>query len=232
MKIEILNKAVFVVDREQEEIKMVEINEEFDTYIKGLINNINKNETTRLFKLRRETTEVTNCVQSIIKEIKNDIDTKETSQYYENIATKLLSVEIKTQEQVSRLNTFVKKGSLLEVLLYDRDNDTYSFLIAKVEHKSFFDDIKFERRTGYSTEDNKFWKSCLYKFSNDTDEINIQEIKVFLDNNAKYWTDNFLEIDPMNEDDINTYVQLAKINDLILKDQESSIQNKPLIEVV
>ncbi|EIA23959.1 hypothetical protein SFB2_121G0, partial [Candidatus Arthromitus sp. SFB-2] len=32
--------------------------------------------------------------------------------------------------------------------------------------------------------------------------------------------------------DINTYVQLAKINDLILKDQESSIQNKPLIEVV
>ncbi|EIA24653.1 hypothetical protein SFB3_180G0, partial [Candidatus Arthromitus sp. SFB-3] len=35
-----------------------------------------------------------------------------------------------------------------------------------------------------------------------------------------------------NEDDINTYVQLAKINDLILKDQESSIQNKPLIEVV
>lgn len=35
-----------------------------------------------------------------------------------------------------------------------------------------------------------------------------------------------------NENDINTYVQLAKINDLSLKDQEVGFQNKPLIEVV
>ncbi|BAK81588.1 hypothetical protein [Candidatus Arthromitus sp. SFB-rat-Yit] len=35
-----------------------------------------------------------------------------------------------------------------------------------------------------------------------------------------------------NENDINTYVQLAKINDLSLKDQELGFQNKPLIEVV
>ena len=84
------------------------------------------------------------------------------------------------------------------------DNDTYSVLIAKVEHKSYFDDIKFDKRTGYSTDDNKMWKSCLFKFEKNNDEILIQEIKVFLDNNAKYWTENFLELDPMNEDDINT----------------------------
>ena len=44
----------------------------------------------------------------------------------------------------------------------------------------------------------------LFNFGNITEEISIEEIKVFLDNNAKYWTDSFLEIDPMNDDDKNT----------------------------
>ena len=41
MKIDILNKAIFVIDHEQEELREVESKGEFDTYIKGLINNIN-----------------------------------------------------------------------------------------------------------------------------------------------------------------------------------------------
>ncbi len=201
MKIDILNKAIFVIDYEQEELREIESKGEFDAYIKGLINNINGNETTRLFKTRRETTEVVNCVKNIAK---NSDNIAEINKYCENIANKLLNEEIKVQKQIEQLRTSIKKGSLLEVLLHDTENDIYSFLIAKVEHKSFFDDVKFERRTGYSTEDNKLWKSCLFKFEDIDKEIEIQEIKVFLDNSAKYWTDNFLEIDPMNSDDLNT----------------------------
>lgn len=205
MKIDILNKAIFVVDYEQEEITEIDSKGEFDEYIKGLITNINENETTRLFKTRRDTTEVINCAQNIMKNFNdNNGQIDKFNEYCENIANKLLNEEIKTQEQISKLGTSVKKGSLIEVLLYNSENDTYSFLIAKVEHKSFFDDINFERRTGYSTEDNKLWKSCLFNFGNITEEISIEEIKVFLDNNAKYWTDSFLEIDPMNDDDKNT----------------------------
>lgn len=200
--IDIINKAIFVIDYEQEEIRKIESKGEFDTYIKGLINNINKNESTRFFKLRRETTEVVNCVQNIVKNKDNSI--YETNQFYENIAKKLLNEEIRTQEQVGKMGISIKKGSLIEVLLYDSENNTYSFLVAKVEHKSFFDDTNFERRTGYSTEDNKLWKSCLFKFDFIDEIIELQEIKVFLDNNAKYWTDNFLEIDAMNSDDMNT----------------------------
>lgn len=205
MKIDILNKAIFVVDYEQEEITEIDSKGEFDEYIKGLITNINENETTRLFKTRRDTTEVINCAQNIMKNFNdNNGQIDKFNEYCENIANKLLNEEIKTQEQISKLGTSVKKGSLIEVLLYNSENNTYSFLIAKVEHKSFFDDINFERRTGYSTEDNKLWKSCLFNFGNITEEISIEEIKVFLDNNAKYWTDSFLEIDPMNDDDKNT----------------------------
>ena len=201
MKIDILNKAIFVIDYEQEELREIESKGEFDTYIKGLINNINENQTTRLFKIRRKTTEVVNCVENIAK---SSDDIGEIHKYCENIANKLLNEEIKVQKQIEQLRTSIKKGSLLEVLLHDTENDIYSFLIAKVEHKSFFDDVKFERRTGYSTEDNKLWKSCLFKFEDIDEEKQIQEIKVFLDNNAKYWTDSFLEIDPMNSDDLNT----------------------------
>ena len=42
MKIDILNKAIFVIDHEQEELREVESKGGFDTYIKGLINNINE----------------------------------------------------------------------------------------------------------------------------------------------------------------------------------------------
>ena len=201
MGIDILSKAIFVVDYEEEKIREVESKGEFDSYIKGLIKNINENETTRLFKLRTDTTEVINCVQNVVQKFDND-KVDEINKYYQNIANRLLNEEIKMQEKIIKLKTSVKKGSLIEVLL--KDGNTYSVLIAKVEHKSFFDYIKFEKRTVYSTEDNKMWKSCLFKFEKNDDEISIQEIKVFLDNNAKYWTDNFLELDPMNEDDINT----------------------------
>ena len=206
MSIDILNKAIFVVDYEQKEIRKIESKGEFDDYIKGLINNINENETTRLFKIRRDTTEVINCTKNMIKSFIDDSNKKIEiyNEYCENIANKLLAEEIKAQEKISPLGTFIKKGSLIEVLLYNPESENYSFLIAKVEHKSFFDDINFKRRTGYSTEDNKLWKSCLFKFGNIDNEICIEEIKVFLDNNAKYWTDNFLEIDPMNDDDKNT----------------------------
>ena len=218
MKINILNKALFVVDYTQEEIRKIESEGEFDEYIKGLIKNINENETTRLFKLRTDTTEVVNCVQNIMQLLeKNNNDTDKIKKYSENIANRLLNEEIKIQEQISRLKTSVKRGSLIEVLLQDIEDGTYSFLIAKVEHKSFFDDIKFERRTGYSTEDNKLWKSCLFKFGNIDEEMSIQEIKVFLDNNAKYWTENFLELDPMNEDDMNTNTAFKTIEGILTR---------------
>ena len=204
MKIDILNQAIFVVDYEQEKLREIESKGEFDDYIKELINNINKNESVRLFKLRSETTEVVNCTENIVKAINNGDLGNEFDKYCRNIAERLLKEEIKTQEQISRLKTSVKKGSLIEALLYDSEDNLYSFLIAKVEHKSFFDDIKFEKRTGYSTDNNKLWKSCLFEFNNIDEGVTIQEIKVFLDNNSKYWTENFLEVDPMNEDDKNT----------------------------
>ncbi len=206
MKIDILNKAIFVVDYEQGEIRKIESKGDFDNYIKGLIKNINENESTRLYKTRRDTTEVVNCTKNIMNMCIENSDEKveNFNEYCENIAMKLLNVEIETQDKISQLGTFVKKGSLIEVLLYNPESEKYSFLVAKVEHKSFIDDINFKLRTGYSTEDNKLWKSCLFRFEDNNDELCIEEIKVFLDNNAKYWTDGFLEIDPMNDDDKNT----------------------------
>lgn len=206
MKIDILNKEIFVIDYEQEELRNIESTGEFDNYIKALINNVSENETTRLYKTRRETTEVINCTKNIMNTCNDTGEEKDVlfDQNCENIAMKLLSEEIKMQERISQLRTSIKKGSLIEVLLYNSESKTYSFLLAKVEHKSFIDEINLQLRKGYSIEDNKLWKSCLFNFENSDGEFSIKEIKVFLDNNAKYWTDSFLEIDPMNDDDMNT----------------------------
>lgn len=215
MKVEILDKSIFIVDYEQEEIRKVDVKADFDIYIRELTKNITENETVRLFKVQRETTEVLNCVRSIAQKVINEED--DIDKYYENIANKLLNEEIKTQEQISPMGTSVKKGSLLEVLLYDSESEIYSFLIAKVSHKNFIDDEEFERRTGYSIEDNKLGKSCLFQFDVEDEEIIIKEIRVFLDNSAKYWTENFLEIDPMNEDDKNTNNSLKLIETTLIR---------------
>ena len=110
MKIDILDKEIFVVDYEQEEIRKIESKGEFDDYIKGLISNINENETTRLFKVRRDTTEVINCAKNIMKLFVDDSNEKNELfiEYCENIANKLLTEEIKTQEKISQLGTFIK----------------------------------------------------------------------------------------------------------------------------
>ena len=78
----------------------------------------------------------------------------------------------------------------------------------------------------HNLEHNLRFEDKIFRFFEDIFKLNKLDIMVF----THY--DLSMLMFFKNEDDINTYVQLAKINDLILKDQESSIQNKPLIEVV
>ena len=159
MEIDILNKAIFIVDYEQNNLKEIDSKGDFDEYIKGLINDIKNNELTRLYNIRSDTTEVIACTKRIINLYD---DSNKQSDTFKNdckiIANKLLNEEVKMQKKINRLGTSIKKGSLIEVLLYDSENKIYSFLVAKVEHKSYYDDENFNLRTGYSTDNNKLWK--------------------------------------------------------------------------
>lgn len=220
MGFNILNKALFIIRHNQQEIEEIKNKgDEFDSFIKNLINDINQNDTVRMYKVRSELTEVVNNTKMILEKYidsKYSDEISDIEECFKNIANRLLIKEVDIQEKIIRMGISVQKGSLIEALLYDTANDEYSFLLAKVEHIDIFDDVDFARRSGYSTENNKMWKSALFKFdTSDNKCITIQEIKIFLDSNVKYWTDSFLEIDPMNEDDKNT-LQAFKSIEMIL----------------
>ena len=100
------------------------------------------------------------------------------------------------------MNTNVQKGSLIQALMYDEDMDEHIYLLAKVEHTDFVDDEDFSFKSGFSKDKNKLWKSCTFRI----DDLNATKFfaKVYSNNIAKYWYDNFLELDQVVSDEVNT----------------------------
>lgn len=100
------------------------------------------------------------------------------------------------------MNTNVQKGSLIQALLYEEESDKYTYLLAKVEHTDFVDDTDFSFKSGFSKDIKKLWKSCVFE----VDDLNASEFlaKIYSNTDAKYWHDNFLELDIVVSDETNT----------------------------
>lgn len=202
----VLEKTLHVFDYNSERVEMRATTDEFDKYIRGLVGYINENDTVRLYKKKSNNTEVIVSVKNIYEEYTGNNKNKKDImlQNFNANAERLLYKELDVQETISRLGIQVKKGSLIQVLLYDDDVDEYLFLLAKVEHRDFFDDISFLIHSGFSIENNKLWKSCLLRLSTEEEKFDIKDARIYLDNRAQYWSEDFLELEPMSKDDENT----------------------------
>lgn len=86
--------------------------------------------------------------------------------------------------------------------MYDDERDKYTYLLAKVEHTDFVDDSDFSFKSGFSKDMKKLWKSCIFEI----DDLNASSFsaKVYSNTVAKYWHDNFLELDQRVSDEVNT----------------------------
>lgn len=118
------------------------------------------------------------------------------------IAKRLLLKERKAQNTVAHMDINVQKGSLIQALLYDEENDKYTYLLAKVEHTDFIDDSDFSFKSGFSKDTKKLWKSCIFEID-DLQETTFFA-KVYSNTSAKYWYDDFLELDQVVNDEVNT----------------------------
>lgn len=132
-----------------------------------------------------------------------DLDAAElVSSKMDGIAKRLLLKEAEAQEQIARTSTNVQKGSLIQALLLDDDEDNYVYLLAKVEHTEWVDDSDFSFKTGFSKDKKTLWKSCLIDLPDTT--ATEFHAKIYSNTVAKYWSDGFLEFDEMNSDESNT----------------------------
>lgn len=193
----IIKKSVHIIDYEAKKVYHRNIPGNFDEYITELVDFIKSNSNTRPFKSTSDSTQVILETRRILKS--NDID--ENSNSFETIAKKLLDAEIDVQKSIGHL-TNVKKGSLIQALIFDPFESNYSFLLAKIEHSDFIDDNDFSFKTGFSKDKKNIWKSCIIDLSNPIDNIYYSEI--YSDTSAKYWNKKFLEFVEQTSDENNT----------------------------
>lgn len=206
---EIVKKSVNIINYDKREIEDRDIGENFNAYIEELINYFKLNESTRKYKSRSLNTEVVSSILGIVS------NQDEFGNLNKNISRRLLKEEIKVQEKISTMGVDIQKGSLIQAVVLD-DTDNYMYVIAKVEHEKFVDDIDYSFKSGFSRDKQKIWKTCIFESINE--DVGSIESKIFLNNKAKYWTDSFLELDEVRNDEINTISAFKSVDALLRRE--------------
>ena len=196
---EIVIQTIRIIEYENNAVYVRDTPETFSDYVRQLITYINGNTSIREYRTRSVNTEVISCILDIVK---NQIDSDLVMGKIDFIANRLLLKEREAQTSVAHMDTNVQKGSLIQALLYDEEDDKYTYLLAKVEHTDFVDDSDFSFKSGFSKDMKKLWKSCTFEI----DDLNAASFsaKVYSNTVAKYWYDNFLELDQVVSDEVNT----------------------------
>ena len=188
-----------IISHENEKVIYREVPVAFENYVAELINHISNNMSVREYKTRSNSTEVISCILNLCANIHDD---NIVFNKMDTIAQRLLLKETEAQNKIKRTNTTVQKGSLIQVLIFNEYSEKYEYLLAKVEHSEWVDDSDFTFKTGFSKDKKTMWKSCLFDLSDFTAEN--FNARVYSDTRALYWSDGFLELDEMNNDEINT----------------------------
>ncbi len=195
----IISKSIHVIDYVSNMIIPRSIPSSFDEYVLELIAHVNGNTSIREYKTRSKYTEVISAVLQILQRAD---DPETVASGTNSIAKRLLDKEKEAQQRIGMLNTNVQKGSLIQALLYDELTESYSYLLAKVEHGTFVDDIDFSFKTGFSKDKKTIWKSCLINLS--APDADMFSSKIYSNTEAKFWSNDFLEFDEMKSDEVNT----------------------------
>ena len=182
------------------------IPDDFHDYMEAYIQfATNENKLSREYNPIDENRTVLRCVMDILSNVllQDDdvIESDEIDILADSIAKKLLDVEKLVQSRIGHL-TDVQKGSIVQALLhYD---ETYKYVIAKVEHSEWYDGETLQKNFGFPGENKRVWKSAVLDLDIVEDSIVYKSIKVYVNHPAKYWSTEFLEVQESKTDSFNT----------------------------
>lgn len=219
IKVEIVSSSIRIIDYERKRISSRTIPDSFEDFVSELISHIHTNRSVKEYKTRSVVTEV---VGSILQIVTRKDDGDFVLNRVNGIATRLLNKEIEAQRKVARMNTNVQKGSLVQSLLFDNQDNSYMYLLAKVEHTDFVDDSDFSFKTGFSKDKKTIWKSCLiYITDPDSQEF---YAKIYTNTVANYWGGDFLELDQVHSDEVNTIKAFRAIDATLNQNMKGGFQ--------
>lgn len=200
---------------------------EVDEFVNDIIEEIQRNKSTKQYKTRSTNNEVISSINKLY-----DVDLTEKT-FIENansqlfkVAKRLVRVETDVNTQYGHLNK-IQKGELLLVLLRDEEEQTDKFLLSKVEVVPMLktDDVSIAR--GIIKEVKSLWKSCLFTLEEIEEEggDNYYVADVYSSTNSTYWHHRFLELDEMTSDETNTKRSFSAIDKLLGKEVKKYFKN-------
>ena len=206
--LKLLSHNILVEEEEIVEKKIT--NEEAEIFFNNTINEVFEKETKKSYKPRVLTTEVISIITRVLK----DMDSNE--ELLENIPKRLLKYEISTQKDIDKLGTKIRKGCLLQAYI-KKDGKNY-FIITKIEATDGLDMTELKMRD-ILLSSKKIIKSALFEI-NEAGEFG----DIFLsDTNAnisKYWYDDFLELEEVTTDEMNT----QKTYGIVMKEIKNKLE--------
>ena len=114
--------------------------------------------------------------------------------------------------QQKTIGNRIQRGSLLQAIVYNEEKERYEYYLSKFEHAEFYSELDFIKTIGIQIKNTKVYKSCRLIFSvNDEDCIEFEDAEVYVNNNAKYWSGEFLELSEASTDEYNTKTSFNEI---------------------
>ena len=222
---EIIFKTYHGIDITNDRINRRSIENNFDEIIKSMIVKINENASSKAYKPIANNTQVVNTIDNIINVHINDENENKIVEYLlqsDSIADRLRIKEIAMESRMSHLSG-IQKGSLLQALIKD-SNLEFRYFIAKIENRNFVSDDDLILRAGFNPDENKIWKTCIFKCSIDEEDnvLNIDEANIYMNNPAVYWSSEFLEVEELRTDEKNTREAWKGIEGYIKKKLKAS----------
>lgn len=216
---DILFKVMHKIDYETQQYEKRNMPEHFNNYVKRVISEACTNRNIREYKVGDRDGDVITNIKLIAQKFKEEQFQEDTINVYcDNIAQKLLDTEIECQEyrESRNLPGQLLKGSLLQALVYDEEKKIHQMLLAKVESSEWFDDSDYEIKTGFPKNGHKIWKTCVIDL-NIEENIDISRIVVYVDNGAKYWAKDFIQIVETQSDQKNTELAFKYLDQILQK---------------
>ena len=133
-----------------------------------------------------------------------------------NIPKRLLKYEISVQKNIDKLGTKIRKGCLFQAYI-KKDEKSY-FIIAKIEAIDGLDMIELKMRDILSSS-KKIIKSAIFEINEDEEfgDIFLSDTNA---NISKYWYDDFLELEEMTTDEMNT----QKTYEIVMKEIKNKLE--------
>jgi hypothetical protein len=195
---EIISKYLYVVDRNTESVTEAEFQDSqpINDYVMNVLNTVVESVGDREYRFQQDSITMQTWLNQIIQR-------RRTKNVCKLIAERLLSKEIEVQERIEHLGKAIPKGmlivSLVDMQLSERDEK--KVIIVKADYDEIIEQTTGALKTGLSTK-KKFYKAFIANVT----VTQITKLATYDTNTtmANYWWKDFLELEVVRKNNINT----------------------------